>query len=413
MPIRIEQWRSADRIQLRALLSRQHQVNGGQVIAELGRGAAANNDRGHASTPQEPSQRNLGTRYAAPFGDWNNFIDNAPQAFLIADRRLDPVCQLPRSFGCRLIAPVFARQEPARERAPDQNPEALVERDRYQLILHLARLQRIVDLLADETLTALICANPQRFHQMPRRRAGATDIADLAVPDEAVERPERFVRRGQPIPLMYLVEIDHLCLHPLQARLALSDDMIARHPPVIGARPHIEPDLGRQQEIGWPRTAQNLADDFLRNAVRIDVRGVDQIDAGVEAKMNLLARILCAGIADRGEIAAAAKRHRAHGDRRDLEARSAKLPIFHRQSFMSRRRKTTTVAILSCQNWTILPDRDSVLGNARGHSGGSRPSAGMARPVRQPEPHHRPTVAPRLAHPARGSIGPGRQARPV
>jgi hypothetical protein len=56
----------------------------------------------------------------------------------------------PGTIGRRLPAPELARQKAGRQRAPDQDAEALVERERYELVLQLSRDEGVVDLLADE-----------------------------------------------------------------------------------------------------------------------------------------------------------------------------------------------------------------------------------------------------------------------
>ena len=62
---------------------------------------------------------------------------------MVVDRRLVPVGESSRS-GRGLLAPaVLAGQQAARERAPDQDPEALVDRERYQLVFGLAGLQPV------------------------------------------------------------------------------------------------------------------------------------------------------------------------------------------------------------------------------------------------------------------------------
>ena len=65
-------------------------------------------------------------------------------------------------------------------------------------------------------------------------------------------------------------------------------------------------------------------------AAGIDVGGVDQVDAGVGDDVDQLAHLVERSVADLGEVPFAAEGHRAHRQHRDLEARIAKLPVFHR-----------------------------------------------------------------------------------
>ena len=73
-----------------------------------------------------------------------------------------------------------------------------------------------------------------------------------------------------------------------------------------------------------------LADQLFRAAAGIDIRGVDQIDAGVGDDVDQLAHLVELEVADLGEVSLAAEGHRAHRQHRDPEARIAELPVFHR-----------------------------------------------------------------------------------
>src|SRR6185503_4660717 len=106
-----------------------------------------------------------------------------------------------------LVAPVLAGEKPAGQRAPDQYAQPLVDGKRQQLVFGLARLQGVVDLLADEALAMLALADAQRLHQMPGGIIGAADVAHEAAPDQAVEGLQRLLQRRQAVPLMELVEI--------------------------------------------------------------------------------------------------------------------------------------------------------------------------------------------------------------
>ena len=69
---------------------------------------------------------------------------------------------------------------------------------------------------------------------------------------------------------------------------------------------------------------------LFRAAAGIDIGGVDQIDASVGDDVDQLAHLVELQVADLGEVSLAAEGHRAHRQHRDLEARIAKLPVFHR-----------------------------------------------------------------------------------
>jgi hypothetical protein len=77
------------------------------------------------------------------------------------DRGLVPAGQ-PPPRRVRLAAAVLAGQQATGERAPDQDPDALVDGDRHQLVLGLPSLQGVVDLLADEPWEAVAIGDAKR-----------------------------------------------------------------------------------------------------------------------------------------------------------------------------------------------------------------------------------------------------------
>ena len=117
---------------------------------------------------------------------------------------------------------------------------------------------------------------------------------------------------------------------PAQARLAACDEVVAREAGVVGPVPHRQARLGGEQHAVAP-AAQRLADDLLRHAVGVDVGGVDQVDAGVEAQVDLARGAGDVGHPDRRVRAPAAEGHRAERQRRDAQAGAAELAVLHSQ----------------------------------------------------------------------------------
>ena len=116
---------------------------------------------------------------------------------------------------------------------------------------------------------------------------------------------------------------------PLQAGLAGADQMMARGPAVVRPLAHGKARLGGDQHAALALAPQRLADDLLRGAGRIDIGRVDQIDPGIDAEIDLPARLLHADIAHLGEVPLAAHGHGAEGDGGDLQAGAAEQAIFH------------------------------------------------------------------------------------
>ena len=250
-------------------------------------------------------------------------------SFQPAARRVSP--------GRGLVAPVLARQQAAGERAPHQHAELLVDRDRDQLVFGLARLQRVVDLLRHERDAAFAARDLERLHHVPAGEVGAADVAHLARAHERVERLERLLERRQPVPLVDLIEVDDVGAQPLEARFAGADEVPARQALVVRARAHGEARLGGDQHAGRALAAHRLAENFFGEPGRIDVGGVDQIDAGVGDEVDQPARFGERDRADLGEAALAAERHRSQGQLRDLQSRIAQLSVFHRHSPLAQR----------------------------------------------------------------------------
>jgi hypothetical protein len=82
-------------------------------------------------------------------------------------------------------------------------------------------------------------------------------------------------------------------------------------------------------EVTAGLAAQHLADDFLGLAVGVDVGGIDQVDPGVQAPVHLPPGLRHVCRPDVLERAAAAERHRAHGEHGHPQTRLAQCAIFH------------------------------------------------------------------------------------
>src|SRR6185312_13134526 len=125
-------------------------------------------------------------------------------------------------------APVLAGEQPAGERTPDQDTEPLVEAGRNELVFRFARLQRVIDLLADEARLVPCIGYGHRIHDVPAGIVGAADIAHLAGTLQRIQRIDRLLDRRLAVPFMDLVEIDGLAPQTLQAFFARLDDVMPR-----------------------------------------------------------------------------------------------------------------------------------------------------------------------------------------
>src|SRR5262249_8739445 len=150
------------------------------------------------------------------------------------------------------IAAVFAREQAAGDRAPDEDAETLVDRDRDEFVFSLARLQSVMDLLGNEALVIVALGDVERLHDVPAGIIGAADIADLALLHEGIEGLHRLLERGRAVPLMHLVEVDMIGPETLEAGFRLLDDMPAREAPIVRPLAHREADFGRDERAIAP-----------------------------------------------------------------------------------------------------------------------------------------------------------------
>ena len=145
-----------------------------------------------------------------------------------------------------------------------------------------------------ERLQALIARKPklgaeaQRFRQALGREIRGADHPDLAFADKLGEAAQRLLHGGLRIVLMGLVEIDVIGLQPPERSL----DRLAH----IGARQALLPLAHRHAElrrdddlVAIAARLHPFADDRLqlatmvvRHPTRIDIGGVDEIEASIE-----------------------------------------------------------------------------------------------------------------------------------
>jgi hypothetical protein len=111
-----------------------------------------------------------------------------------------------------------------------------------------------------------------------------------------------------------LVEVDPVGPEPAQRVLDLADDPATRVAALVGIVAHVAVNLRREHDVVAPPAGESLADDLLRLAARVDVGGVDEVDAGVERAVDDPDRVVVI------RVAPAAEHHRAQAERTDLDA---------------------------------------------------------------------------------------------
>src|SRR5262249_49503040 len=107
--------------------------------------------------------------------------------------------------------------------------------------------------------------------------------------------------------------------------LDLLVDRLARQAALVGPVAHRRVHLGREHHVLALAARERLADDRLGLAVRGVVRGVDEVDAGIERRVDDANRLVVVAVAP------GAEHHGAEAERRDLETGTAEIAVFHAQ----------------------------------------------------------------------------------
>jgi hypothetical protein len=120
----------------------------------------------------------------------------------------------------------------------------------------------------------------QRLGKLPgihRRRA---DVAGFASPHHVVQRLQRLFDWGVVVPAVDLVQIDVVGSQALETGVDRAEDVFAGQAALVGARAHLEKYFGRQYHlVARGEITQRFADDLLAAPIRVDIRGVKEVDA--------------------------------------------------------------------------------------------------------------------------------------
>jgi hypothetical protein len=120
-----------------------------------------------------------------------------------------------------------------------------------------------------------------------------------------------------------LVQVDVIGLQPRQTGLDLARDPQPRVATLVVPLPHLAVDLRGQDDL-VPSTSKRPSHDLLGSAVRIDVRGVDEVDPGIECRVDHADGFVLVGVAP------VAEHHGPEAVRAHLHAGSPQRSILHR-----------------------------------------------------------------------------------
>jgi len=145
---------------------------------------------------------------------------------------------------------------------------------------------------------------------------------------QRVERSQGFLDGRQAVPLVHLVEVDVVGAQATQARLARSDEVMARQPRVVRSGPHGETRLRRQQDVVSP-ALEDLAKDLLGTTIGVHVGGIDEVDTGLECLVDQASRFTAGHTPEGGGRPCVPEGHRSQSQRGHSEATAAQLSVLH------------------------------------------------------------------------------------
>ena len=194
----------------------------------------------------DPGQRDARDRGLVRLGDGLQLVDE--RVGLLVEEGIDERAAI--GPACRpFLRGVLAAEHAALERRPRRDAEAQLARHRHQLLLDGALEQRVLDLQADERRPAAEPRDDVGLGDLPRRRVGDAEVADLARAHEIVERGHRLLDRRVRVPVVQPVEIDVVGLQAAQRLLAGGDDRLAARAAAVRiARIEVAAELGGDDE---------------------------------------------------------------------------------------------------------------------------------------------------------------------
>src|SRR6202030_2058560 len=128
----------------------------------------------------------------------------------------------------------------------------------------------------------------ERFGDLPCLPVGAADVTDLSLLHQGVESAKRLFDRGHGIVAMDLVQVNMVGLQTAETGLYTVHNVAARSPDVIPPRADATIDLRRDHDI-LPRDVQvfqGLPENLFAFALRVNVRRIKEVDAGVNRGLD-------------------------------------------------------------------------------------------------------------------------------
>src|ERR1700754_332216 len=113
----------------------------------------------------------------------------------------------------------------------------------------------------------------------PGRHCRRADIEDFSTANDVSKSVDKLFNVRAVVPDMSLIEVDIIGRQPPQRGIHRLKYMLAGISSAIGVRLHRITDLGRDHDFVTPYRFQGLPQNFLALAKRVEIAGIEEIDA--------------------------------------------------------------------------------------------------------------------------------------
>src|SRR5207244_6187759 len=219
------------------VVRRERDVERAQAPGELLDGARPDDRRGHRRAAEQPGECHVGRR----------LTELATEPLPGLDLRATLLHPLPDPLArpASLARPrERAREQPARERAPGQETEAVGPAGRDHLELHGSRGEVVEALLGHEAEEVALGGDGVRLRDVPAGEVAAPDVDHLPRRHELLHRLPHLVPRRVAVDVMHLVEVDAVGTEAAEALVAGPTDVPRREAAVVRSVAHPPVDLG-------------------------------------------------------------------------------------------------------------------------------------------------------------------------
>ena len=216
------------------------------------------------------------------------------------------------------------------QRAVRDATDALVGQKSEHLPFFLAVKEGVLVLHGHESGPSVQVSGVLQLGELPCPHRRGTEITDLPDLDEIVQRFHRFLDGRFRVEAVDLVQIDVISAEAGQGGIDLLHDRLAGQTALTGAIADLDENLcGDDDLVAVREPSKCLADDPLRAAERIDVRGVPEVDAMVERLSKIRQRFVLRQRPFLESALRVAKAHAAESNAADPEPRAAESCVFH------------------------------------------------------------------------------------